>query len=231
MLFRAEILPVTLILHRGHIFSEFYAAVQTHGLHTLMQQPLVIKMLLPNGAEEIGEDTGGILRDALSEYWETFYTKCSTDGEVRVPVLRHDMMDTWAQCACVLVLGYKIQGYLPASLATPFLQHCMGINPSSEHLVETFVKMLPTDERKVIKNPDFSDEDFEDFLTAHDVRKIVNEENWPTVLFELAHKVIIQEPAFVSDMWSPILKENLNLDADQLNDILTAMQPTPKKHC
>eukprot|EP00914_Ancora_sagittata_P034472 GHVO01069630.1.p1 GENE.GHVO01069630.1~~GHVO01069630.1.p1 ORF type:complete len:126 (+),score=5.56 GHVO01069630.1:260-637(+) len=124
-----------------------------HSLHALMQQPLVIRMLLPNGAEEIGEDTGGILRDALSEYWETFYAKSSTDGEVRVPVLRLDMMDTWAQC--VLALGYKLQGYLPASLAIPFLQNSMGINPSCEYLLETFVKMVPSDEGKVIQNPEF----------------------------------------------------------------------------
>lgn len=30
-------------------------------------------MVLPNGNREKGEDNGGVLRDALSEYWDTFY--------------------------------------------------------------------------------------------------------------------------------------------------------------
>lgn len=194
----------------------------------LMQQPLSITMLLPNGTTEMAEDTGGVLRDALSEYWETFFMKCGTDGDVQVPVLRHDLKDTWEQCAVVLVLGYKLQGYLPTALAPPFLQHCLGIIPSRDDVVESFMQMIPCDERKLAELPNFEDDDFMEFLVTHDVRKVVTADNWPKVLYEVAHKMIIQEPAFVRDIWSPILKEHLTLDVCQLKQLLSGMQPTPK---
>jgi hypothetical protein len=140
------------------VFEDLNEAVKVHGLECLLQQqPLHVQMLLPNGLNEAAEDTGGVLRDALSEYWETFFTKCSSDGDVRVPVLRHDMKNTWSLCACVLVLGYQSQGYLPTRLAVVFLQHCMGQCPSPKNITEAFLRMIPQDERDVRNRGDFED--------------------------------------------------------------------------
>ncbi|ELT92913.1 hypothetical protein CAPTEDRAFT_194614 [Capitella teleta] len=132
-----EEMSVILILHRGMVFEDLNEAVKVHGLECLLQQqPLHVQMLLPNGVNAAAEDTDGVLRDALSEYWETFFTKCSSDGDVRVPVLRHDMKNTWSLCACVLVLGYQSQGYLSKRLAVAFLQHCLGQCPSPKNITE-----------------------------------------------------------------------------------------------
>ncbi|ELU06789.1 hypothetical protein CAPTEDRAFT_205215 [Capitella teleta] len=222
-------MSVKLILHRGMVFEDLNEAVKVHGLECLLQkQPLHVQMLLPNGVNEAAEETGGVLRDALPEYWETFFTKCSSDGDVRVPVLCHDMKNTWSLCACVLVLGYQSQGYLPTRLAVAFLQHCLGQCPSPKNITEAFLKMIPQDERNVLNRGDFEDEDFIDFLATHDVRKTVNEGNWCEVLHEIAHKVVIQQPAYVADVWGPILRQHLDIHPDSLQDLMNSLQPTPK---
>ena len=40
----------------------------------------------------------------------------------------------------------------------------------------------------------------------------VTVQNWQRTLYELAHKEIIQECAFIADYWAPILTRNLNLE-------------------
>ena len=45
------------------------------------------------GNEELGEDDGGVLRDALSAFWSTFYDSCTLGEEERVPALRHDFKE------------------------------------------------------------------------------------------------------------------------------------------
>lgn len=63
-------------LRRGNIFQDLKAAF-TDGLISVNDGFVEIEMVLPNGSTEKGEDSGGILRDALSEYWGTFFMKCA----------------------------------------------------------------------------------------------------------------------------------------------------------
>ena len=59
---------VTLWLHRGQVLHELEDFFMNHRFW-VKSQPLVVKMVNPNGRVENAEDSGGILRDALSEYW------------------------------------------------------------------------------------------------------------------------------------------------------------------
>lgn len=50
-------------------------------------------MLRENGTPEVAEDNGGVMRDSLTEFWDTFYLQFTEGNECKVPVLRHDMTD------------------------------------------------------------------------------------------------------------------------------------------
>ena len=110
-----DILPTQIKLHRGHIFEELNNAVQT-GFISLSTSALEVSMVLPNGAVEQGEDSGGVLRDCITEYFETFYDKCTKGNNIRIPVVRHDMRYTWENVAKIIVLSYKLVGYFPIEL-------------------------------------------------------------------------------------------------------------------
>ncbi|CAL9692657.1 unnamed protein product [Knipowitschia caucasica] len=99
-------LPKTtrLRLHRGNLFQELNAAFGK-GLVSVNDCLLEIEMVQPNGTTEKGEDNGGVLRNALSEYWETFVMKCTSGNIIKIPVTRHDMKDEWENIAKVMVLG------------------------------------------------------------------------------------------------------------------------------
>jgi hypothetical protein len=77
------------------------------------------------------------------------------------------------------------------------------------------------------------DDDFEDFLSAFDCKKIVNEANITEVLIELAHKELVQKPSYVADCWEKIISP-LKLyfpTIDELTNQLSSLQPTPAKVC
>lgn len=186
---------------------------------------LAIEMVLPNGHIEKGEDNGGVLRDALSEYWDTFTGKCTSGNIVKIPMTRHDMKDSWQDIAKVMVHGYNMVGYFPIALRKPFLQNCLGQEYEIEEVRASFMLSLPNEEKNVVDDfmIDFSavkmKEDWVDFLEAHDVKILVTEANWGKTLEEVAHKEIIQDPVYIAECWSPILKK-LKLPPGGLNEVL-----------
>lgn len=69
---------------RGNVFQDLNAAIQDVGVSeedTILEREII----LPSGTTEKGEAHGGVLRDALSEYWETFMRKC-TSGTMKIPM-------------------------------------------------------------------------------------------------------------------------------------------------
>lgn len=79
---------VVLKLHRGHVLNELEDFFMQNDFK-MRHQTLQIKMILPNGETESAEDSGGVLRDCLSEYWNSFYTERTTENKLKVPVLLH----------------------------------------------------------------------------------------------------------------------------------------------
>lgn len=69
-------------------------------------------MIDNNGKREDGEDNGAISRDALSEFWGTFYIKYTTgEGSLVVPVLVDTMKEKWEDIAKIIAIGYIQEGY------------------------------------------------------------------------------------------------------------------------
>ncbi|XP_057702771.1 uncharacterized protein LOC130922187 isoform X2 [Corythoichthys intestinalis] len=220
-------------LHRGNIFHELNTAFK-NGNIDIAEMLVEIEMFQPNGNMEKGEDSGGVLRDALSEYWETFFSKCTHGGTTKVPMTRHDLKDDWVNIAQVLVFGYNLVKYFPVALAKPFISYCLGREVVENDLLLSFFDTIPTEEKDVAEkamNNFFSvneTEEWIDFLDAHKVKVVVNKGNVKKTLIEVAHKELIQDPAYIADCWSSILKE-LILPAGGLNEVYAGLNPTPRR--
>ncbi|CAL9699778.1 unnamed protein product [Knipowitschia caucasica] len=228
-------LPKTtrLRLHRGNIFQELNAAFGK-GLVSVNDCLLEIEMVQPNGTTEKGEDNGGVLRDALSEYWETFVMKCTSGNIIKIPVTRHDMKDEWENIAKVMVLGYNMVKYFPIVLPKPFLAYCLGLAIMDDDLFSTFLDSVPSEEKEVAEHAvkDFisvsATEEWLDFLEAHDVKILVTQANVRKTLLEVAHKELVQDPAYIAECWSDVLRE-LKLPPGGLDEVLSSLHPTPRK--
>ncbi|KAF4084700.1 hypothetical protein AMELA_G00108900 [Ameiurus melas] len=168
---------------------------------------LEIELVLPNGNTEKGEDNGGVLRDALSEYWETFIMKCTTGNLLKIPMTRHDMKDEWEHVAKVMVICYNMVKYFPILMAKPFFSYCLGLD-----LFSTFLETFSIEEKEIAEQAmkDFQTisgrEECLDFLETHDVKLFVTEANVRKTLLEVSHKKIVQDPAYIAECWSSVIK-------------------------
>lgn len=103
---------ISLYIHRGHAYEELLEIF----MHGVYQKPLKLKMILPNGEEETGVDGGGVFKDALSEFWWTFYQQCNLGCYSKVPNIRHDYdMRKWQAIAAILLKGWKEVKYFPTA--------------------------------------------------------------------------------------------------------------------
>lgn len=224
---------VKLRLRRGNIFYELNAAFKD-GQITVDDMLLEIEMVLPNGNAEKGEDNGGVLRDALSEYWETFILKCTTGNVLKVPMTRHDMKDEWENVAKVMVLGYNMAKYFPVALAKPFLSHCLHQEIKDDELLAAFLETIPSEDKEIAEQAIrdfksiFGKEEWFEFLEAHDIKRHVTEDNLRRTLLEVAHKEMVQDPAYVAECWSNIL-QGLHLPPGGLDEVMSSLTPTTRK--
>lgn len=220
-------------LRRGNIFQDLNAAFPD-GLVSENDCLVEIEMVLPNGSTEKGEDNGGILRDALSEYWGTFYMKCTAGSTLKVPMTRHDMKDQWENVATVMVLGYNTVEYFPIVLVKPFLYYCLGLEIDEDELFTAFLEIVPQEEKQLVEEAirDFTSvserEEWVEFLEAHNVKLIITEKNAKQILLDVAHKEIVQDPAYIAECWSPVLKK-LKLPPGGLNEVMISITPTARK--
>ena len=198
-------------LHKGQIFKELLNFFSDNKItpNTKFQ----VDIILPNGKSEGENNDEGNLRDVLSDFWEDFFNQCTEGNAVRVPCLIHEMTENhWTACAEILAFGYKEHGYLPLRLAQPFLVYAMTKQKvSSDIILKTFLEYLEEVDRVTIEQAlqDFESVDHDELeaiCSAHEVRVKITEDNFKTVMLEVAEKTLIQTPAFVADCWFPILK-------------------------
>ena len=134
---------ISVRLHRGHIFSELMHLTESGQLTE--HSTLKVTTVLPNGKEEIGEDSASVARDALTEIWKEFYNRCTVRNRFRVPTIRHDMQKVQRQTiAKILCLGFCQVEYFPLYIAPPFLTCALGLNDGKslekDNLLTTFSK-------------------------------------------------------------------------------------------
>jgi hypothetical protein len=232
--------PDEIFVHRGQVFQDMitYYTVRPPTFEYGTMRRIEIKMILPNGVEEAAEDRGGIFRDALTEFWNTFYLKCTLGEDILVPVLVHTMKQAdWRAVAMVIYIGYKQEKYFPNRLAIPFIRYCIDGNAaiSAGELVCTFMEFLAEIERITLKSAleDFDATYFDhalDTLSSHDVRKTPTKANIKDIIEEVAHKEIVQNPAYVADCWRPIFQTLISpILQDDIGCMFTALMPSVKK--
>ncbi|KAF5904415.1 uncharacterized protein DAT39_005874, partial [Clarias magur] len=220
-------------LRRGNVFQDLNAAF-TDGLISVYECLVDIEMVLPSGSTKKGEDNGGILRDALSEYWGTFFMNCTAGRTLKVPLTRHDMKDEWENVAKVMILGYNTVQYFPIALAKPFLYYCLGLEIDEDELFAAFLEIVTQEEKQLVEEAmrDFTSvsgrEEWVEFLDAHDVKLVITGNNAKQILLDVAHKEIVQDPAYIAECWSPVLRD-LILPPGGLAELMTSLNPTAKK--
>ena len=224
-------------VHRGRVFGELEQYFMVKQIN-FEQVRLEIEMLLPDGKTEPAEDNGGVMRDALYEFWSEFYEKC-TDGErMKVPIISGNRNEKhWTSYAKILVLGFKQENYLPVQLAPCFMRSVISGDHTEKHkdLIPNYLLFLNQDDADVVKKAidDFDQEDKDDileFLSEHKITKSPSQENIEEIITQLAHKELIQAPAFVSNCWNPVLKPHIGkLLAEDIAKRFDELSPTSKK--
>ena len=104
-------------------------------------------------ASEVAEDSGGVFRDMLTEFWTTFKEKCTEGSTSRVPFIRHNLTEFhWVAIAWVLVIGYRQEKYFPTFLACAFLTTAIdGVDPTEEDLMESFKLYIEHSEQDILQ--------------------------------------------------------------------------------
>ena len=209
-------LPITTLilrLHRGHVMEELENFFMYNDFE-MRQQNLQIQMVLPNGETELGEDNGGILRDCLTEYWDTFYMKRTLGHTLKVPALTHSVDGKrWEAVGKIMLVGYYYEKYFPTQIASCFLDYTAdGDIVPKDLLLQQYLKFLPEIDSKLVANAldDFENVDqgdLIDFLDDHKVQLLPNKMNLKTILEDLAHKEMIQSPTYVAHSIRPYILE------------------------
>ena len=188
-----------------------------------------VKMLKEDGSSELAEDNGGVMQDALTEFWDTFYLQYTVGNNFKVPWIRHDMSEShWQSVAMVLVMGFKQEGIFPIKLAHGICSFGRTTNP-----LQPFLQYVAEMDRNVIEEAlkeweSVDGDDLLEFFDRYEAKKMATKENLEEIVREIGHKEMVQKPSFVAQKWCDALAL-LNLDANKLSRVYLKLQPTAKK--
>ena len=197
-----------LTFHRGMVFVELNHMMLT-SVVTPETEALEVQFINYRGRLEDSDDSGGVLRCAINEYWLGFSRRCSGD-QLILPDQGPSDNKLLELAAKVFVLGYRLQKYVPPRLPSTFINKCLLRPVTKARLKADMRKMIPRHQDEMISQiaeGDFDDwkgEDMEDFCTAQGVRRIVDEDNWLEVLDEVAHSVILASRAYAVAEWTRV---------------------------
>ena len=229
--------PVDINVHRGHILRDLRALFKCTPDIDFKRDIITFSVTLPNGEKEQADDNGGVMRDAISEFWDSFYEECTLGRDIKVPCLRHDYQaEDWIAVAHVIAMGWILQKIFPIRLAPSFL-HCVlyGMEmseDSSKSIIEEFLMFIPDSERVVLQQAlsDFDNtemEDLQDVLSNHECKVLINKQNIKSIVSQIARKELIQEPSFIKEcFFNTLMTYGLEID---LNTIIEKLTPTTKK--
>lgn len=137
----------------------------------------------------------------------------------------------WAAVARILAFGWQRFQYLPVQLAPPFLMEALSLSSFDNNLMEVFFNFISPTEKDVLTEAldNFKGADMEEFLSilsSHNCSVLPTEENLPKLVEGIAHKEMVQEPAFIIKCWQPLLQSvGESIKAEGLNKILDNLKP------
>lgn len=215
-------------IHRGQAFEEMMTAFQT--LESACGR-LKIVMIAPNGEEEAAVDAGGVFKDALSEFWDETYKRCTEGTTAKIPILRDDFTaEKWEAMAKILMKGYKDVKYFPLQLCKAFMELCILGDVKSD-ITDALLSYLSPYETKILAQAlqDFDKIELDDLVEVFSSLKsqrIPSRNSLRQVLNDVAHKELIQKPMFVIDIWQVILRGLMT--EDDLNNVYRNCVPDCK---
>ncbi|KAL3871996.1 hypothetical protein ACJMK2_039967 [Sinanodonta woodiana] len=194
-------------LHRGHILKEYIDCILENSSLDLRGTNIKVEMILPNGQKRLRKTV--VIFDVM--HYQNFGIHSMKHAQLaiqfQVPAISHIMTDkTWKACARIIIIVYKQERYFPIQLALPFF----FIHAST----------------------DFESVNFDNILEAcesHDVRHRPTQHNISKILKQMAHKELIQAPAFVAECWhdifcldlQPLLPKDLTMQILDVPDDLS----------
>ena len=195
-------------VHRGQVMRELIDFIKNTDCHNFRADIVTVTMVLPNGQEEAGEDTGGVFRDMMSEFYDDFYSQLTTGNNLKVPSLHAKMgREEWEAIGKIIQLGYIQQRMLPIRLAPSFLHFSlMSAEINKMDLLEEYIKFLPESEAEIVSKALLSydeadSDDLLDFFDDHHHTSLPCKETFRMKVAELAHKELIQEPSYAAKTW------------------------------
>ena len=91
--------------------------IETFKDPTILHVNLDVTFIGSNGREEEGKGAG-VLRDALSTFWNQFFNLLIVGAQEKVPAIRHDYQRAeWQAIARILMYGYIKERYFPLPLS------------------------------------------------------------------------------------------------------------------
>lgn len=220
-----------MVLHRGYIINELIEEFINIDSVNLRHVTVNIEMYLTNGAKELGLDVGGVFRDALSEFWNSFYETCTNGTILKVPIIREDYNKVkWEAVAKIIYVGWKQVRYYPIKLSPVFMENCI-LNQTYSDLINNFLSIVSETEKDTLKTciNNFDETDFDeliDVLDNFECKRKPNKNNAQHIIYDIAHKEIIQKPKYIIDCWAPILSGLL--DFKTINNIYDKCDAKPK---
>ncbi len=117
----------------------------------------------------------------------------------------------WEAVARIFATGWVHFGYLPIQLAPPFLKEALSLPSPETSLMEVFFNYISLAEKDVLSEAlqDFQSADMDEVLSvlsSHSCTVLPNENNLQNILEEIAHKEMVQQPAYIIKCWRPILR-------------------------
>ena len=217
-------------LHRGHVLREMIEAFKDIDPYSDI---VSLELYMPNGEREAAEDSGGVTRDVVCEFWGSFYELCTLGSSLKVPCLRHDFGEKeWGSVAKIMIFGWRSVQYFPVHLSLVFLEQCLYGHVISK-IIEDFWLYLPDGDAQTLKSASSSidsvdSEELLDIMQQHEVKSVIRADNVNKIINEIAHKELIQSAMFVIDCWHPLLK-NIGISKERLSSLYTELFPKPRR--
>lgn len=137
------------VIDRSNISTEVCQLFAS--LEVLEEYPLRISFL-----NEEGFDTGGLLRDMLSQFWEITLPMYFEGSNQVVPVIHAQTnMAQFTTLGKIISHGYLVSGVLPLQIAFPTLAGILlgaGVEVDSEVLISSFANSLNPIEAQLVKD-------------------------------------------------------------------------------
>lgn len=187
--------------------------------------------MLGNGELEIGVGSG-LVMDCLTDFWANFYASRTSGTTYKSPTLHHAFQEReWKAVARIVAFGWHRFKYLPFEVAPPFLSESLSISSQNCSLMEAFFNYISPSEKDAMMEAlnDFNGADMEELLTilgSPNCTTLPTNENLPTLLKDIAHKELVQEPSFIIKCWKPVLETiGESISGRELDKILADLQP------